>query len=322
MLRGLLLFALFVAVSCCDSSSSTQGMTDAVAPGAGNTGALPPPNLPGVEWTLETVRGTDGVYLPLPINATWTLTFDVGGGVSGAALCNQGNGSWQAGDGTLTIIEWAEDGAFCESREIIPTSTENITSRLFAGETVVAQIEQGRLFLDTGNGAQLVFSGRARNEDEQVVSVETLVRTTGGSRAGNGDPVFGDLSTPYVIYRDAESLEADYILLPAETAQWPTLPPAVDFERSIVVGAYLSFNPSQSSDVVVRGAHVSSSGLEIDVVRIDQNIRDDEASGNCGSNAALSAPYTLVRVDSVVEPVSFLEVVRPGCSGLPVGGNL
>lgn len=274
------------------------------------------PDLLGMEWTLETVRDSDGEYRPLPLESTWSLTFNINGDVHGLALCNQGSGSWQADDSTLSIVDWAEDGAFCESTARIPTATQTIVGRLYGGETVMPRIESNRLFVDTGDGAQLVFSGRATSEGEQTVSFETLVRAAGFSRAGNGDPVFGNLPTPYVIYRDSDSLEADYARLPAEGTPSPALP-SINFTSSLVVGAYLPLDGQVSSDVVVRGARTTPNGLEIDVARFGPSV-PDEVSVNCAADDALTAPWTLVRIDSVVEPIDFSEMARAFCSGVPV----
>lgn len=268
------------------------------------------------DWTLETVRSSDGEYRPLPLGATWRLSFEVDGRVSGNALCNGGSGDWQADDATLNIVGWFETEIFCESIERIPIVTQETVARLFRSETVMPRIEAGRLILDTGGTAQLVFSGRLKRPNERSVTVETLVRSGGFSRASNGNPVLGDLASPYVVYRDAESLNADYAALrPAEIASWPALP-IIDFTSSTVIGAYLPLNGSVSSDVVVRGARVAESGLEIEVARFGPNVPDEE-SVSCPAGAALTAPWTLARIDSVVEPVSFVEMARAYCSGIP-----
>ena len=146
------------------------------------------------------------------------------------------------------------------------------------------------------------------------------MRTIGSSRASNGDPVFGDLSSPYVIYRDAESLEADYAQLPAEGSPWPDLPD-IDFTTSLVIGAYLPLDSNQSSDVTVRGAQITSNSLIIDIARFGPDV-PDEASVSCSAATALSAPWTLVRIDSVVEPVEFSEMARAFCSGIPAADDL
>lgn len=101
-----------------------------------------------------------------------------------------------------------------------------------------------------------MFSGRLKRANEQVVSVETLVRSGGFSRASNGNPVLGDLSTPYVVYRDTASLNADYAALPVEGIPWLALP-VINFTSSIVIGAYLPLDGQVSSDVVVRAARVA-----------------------------------------------------------------
>ena len=44
------------------------------------------------------------------------------------------------------------------------------------------RIDEGRLFIDTGDVAQLVFSRRVKSEDEQDVSIKTLVRTVLGRK--------------------------------------------------------------------------------------------------------------------------------------------
>jgi len=302
-----------------NTSPSTQNTLD-TEPVADTNTTVAQSDLLGIEWTLETVRGNAGEYRPLPLATTWSLTFYATGDVEGQALCNHGSGNWQTDDSTLSIYRWLEEEASCESKQKIPTATQTILNRFLAGETVMPRVETGRLFIDTGDGAQLVFSGRAKNKDEQTISSQTLVQTTGGTRASNGDPIFGDLSPPYVIYRDAKSLETDYATLPVEETSWPALP-GIDFTSSIVVGVYLPLDGSISSDVVVRGARVSSYGLEIEIARFSPNVPDD-ASINCAADTALSAPWTLVIIDSVVEPIQFSEMARAFCSGIPASDTL
>lgn len=274
------------------------------------------PELLDIDWTLETVRGSDGMYLPLPLDATWRLNFLADGRVVGAALCNGGSGNWQANDATITIANWLQEEAFCEASERIPATTDALVNRLLTNEVVMWRIEQGRLFIDTDDSAQLVFSSRSIRNTERVVSIETLIQTGGGSRASSGNPVFGDLASPYVVYRDNESLSSDYAALPEETTPWPVLP-TIDFTNSIVVGAYLPLDGSISSYIVVRGAKVTDTGLEIEVARFGTEVPDEAASNGCGAGAALSAPWTLVRVDSVVATIEFTEMARAFCSGIP-----
>lgn len=266
------------------------------------------------DWTLESVRGSDGEYNPLPLDAIWRLSFRADGFVEGDALCNNGGGSWQADDSTLSLTSWSEDTAFCEASETISIDVRNTIKRLFAGETMMSTIDTGRLFLETGDTEQLVFSGRLKREDEQSVSVETLLRSGGGERAGSADPVFGDLATPYVIYRDIESLDADYALLP-ESNNLPDLP-EIDFTNSIVIGAYLPLDGQISSDVFVRRAHESQAGLEIEIARFGKDV-PDESNTVCAAADAMSAPWTLVRIDSVLEPLQFEEMARAFCTGIP-----
>lgn len=267
------------------------------------------------DWTLETIRGNDGEYRPLPLDATWRLSFQAEGRVAGDALCNAGGGRWEADDTTLTIFDWNEDAAFCPESETIPTTIKETVARLFSSDTMMPRIEAERLFFDTGDNVQLVFSGRLKQTNERNALTETLVRSGGFARASDGNPLFGDLATPYVIYRDTASLEADYAALPAEGSPWPELP-VIDFTSSIVVGAYLPLDGQVSSDVVVRGARVGETGLEIETARFGPNVLD-EASVVCAADDALTAPWTLVRIESIVEPVHFAEMARAFCSGIP-----
>lgn len=128
---------------------------------------------------------------------------------------------------------------------------------------------------------------------------------------------------PFKIYRDAESLQADYASLPAEGQPWPPLP-AIDFSQSVVIGYYLPLDSQVSSDVVVRGAYASSAGLHINVARFGQDVPDPALNGDivaCAAGDALTAPWTLARIDSVLEPISVHEMRRAFCSGLPESGS-
>ena len=312
--RVLLVLLYACTLIACSSNDSTESSSD------NNTvdEAVAPQELIGRDWTLETVRDEQGNYSPLPLDATWRLRFDVNGRVSGNALCNSGSGDWQANDMTLSIENWIQTELPCESSNSIPMGTDRIVSRLLGGEILIPTVVSGRLFISTGDNARMVFSGRTLRADEQTVLIEKLVRTVGGARASNGNPVFGDLETPYVVYRDIESLTTDFAMLPPEVIPWPELP-TVDFTSSIVIGAYLPLDFSVSSDTVIRNARVADTGLEIEVAHFGPNVPDEVPTDNCGADAALSAPWTLFRIESVVEPVIFAEMNRAFCSGVPTG---
>lgn len=312
----LILISSITIIACGSDSTSpgTQVSADA-DPDSGDAPIIVQQGLLDNDWTLETVRDTDGQYWPLPLDATWRLSFAATGSVGGDALCNAASGYWQSGDTTLTISDWNEDGAYCPSSETISIAARTIVARLLSGDPMMPTVNSGRLFLDTADNAQLVFSGRAKRDNAIGVSVETLVRTTGFSRASNGSPVFGDQSSPFVIYRDTASLEADFAMLPAEGMPWPALP-SIDFSNSIVIGAYLPLNGSVSSDVHVRSASLDETGLAIEVARYDTET-PDEASVECAAAEALTAPWALVRIDSVAEPVRFSQMRRAFCSGIP-----
>ncbi len=268
------------------------------------------------DWTLETVRDDAGNYRPLPLEAIWRIRFEADGRLTGNALCNDGHGSWQTNDESLSIVNWFQTEIDCESSNLVPIETNEVISRFYSGEITMPSIDSGRLLLATGNNEQLVFSGRAIRPAELPVPVETFVRTDGGSRASNASPVFGDLETPYVVYRDTESLSADFALLPEEESPWPELPP-IDFTNSIVIGAYLPLDSAISSDIVVRHARIAATGLEIEIAHFGPDVPDDIEAGNCGADSALSAPWTLVRIESTVEPVIFAEMARAYCTGIP-----
>lgn len=103
-----------------------------------------------------------------------------------------------------------------------------------------------RLFLETGDNVQLVFSGRVRRAGEQVVPLD----------------------------------------------------------------------PQEPSDVLVRSARIAESGLEIEIAHFGRHV-PDEASAICGANDSENAPWTLVRIDSLIEPVSIAEMARAFCSVIP-----
>ena len=310
--RVLLVFLHAFTLIACSSNDATETPSDDNIVNE----AVAPQELIGRDWTLETVRDKQGNYSPLPLDATWRLRFDANGLVSGNALCNDGSGNWQANDTTLSIDSWIQTQFSCESSNFIPIGTDRIVSRLLNGEIMIPTVASGRLFISTGDNAQMVFSGRTLRADEQTVLVEQLVRTEGGARASNGNPVFGDLETPYVVYRDIASLTADFAMLPPEEIPWPELP-TIDFTNSIVVGAYLPLDFAISSDIVIRNARVADTGLEIEVAHFGPNVPDEVPTDNCGADAALSAPWTLVRIESVVEPIIFAEMNRAFCSGVP-----
>ncbi len=309
---------LLIPICLATIAACGSGNTGLDAQGTTATGNVPPFVQQGLldsHWTLETVRDTEGQYRPLPLDATWRLSFTADGSVGGDALCNAAGGNWHSSDATLSITDWSEDGAYCPSIETIPIATREIVQGLLTGATVMPNVNAGRLFLDAGDNTQLVFSGLPERDQGFRVSVETLLRTPGFTRASDGSPVFGELSSPFVVYRDHASLDADYALLPAEDSPLPALP-TIDFSNSIVIGAYLPLDGSVSSDVFVRGAWVDETGLDIAVSRFDSSI-PDEASIDCAAADALTAPWTLVRIDSVAEPVRFSQMRRAYCSGIP-----
>jgi len=270
----------------------------------------------GRDWTLETISDELGNYRPLPLDAIFRLRFETDGRISGNALCNAGSGNWQANDTTLSIVNWTQTEIDCEFSELISVEIDGTVSQLFNGGIMMPTIKSGRLFFQSNNNTQLVFSGRSIRANEQPVRIESLVRTSGGSRASNDNPVFGDLETPYIVYRDIESLRNDYALLPPEEIPWPELP-AIDFSNGIVIGAYLPLDSNISSDIFVRNAKVVDTGLEIEVAYYGPNVPDEGPTSNCVVADALSAPWTLVRIESVVEPVIFAETARAFCSGIP-----
>ncbi len=278
--------------------------------------------LTNTAWTLETVRLGGESYAPLPLDATWQLSFDATGSVNGRALCNAVGGNWTATDATLQINDWNEDGAYCEAIERIPSATRELLGQLLlTGESFTATVNGLQLTLSNTDSA-LVFSGRAQQDDETSVNHETLVRVGGFTRAGAFTPVVTDPAMLFKIYRDADSLRTDLASLPAEGQAWQSLP-AIDFSQSLVIGYYLPLDSQVSSDAVIRGAYVSSAGLQIDIARFGPDIPDpalNEGNAACAAGDALTAPWTLARIDSVLDTVSVHEMRRAFCSGLPVSG--
>ena len=271
------------------------------------------------DWTLETILESDRRYGGgLLLEANWRLSFRTDGRVDGDGFCNVGSGHWQSDDTTLNIIDWnQEDSALCSA---IANPNPTVMARLFGGETFMQRIDGGRLILETGDNVQLIFSGRVRRAGEQVVPFETLVRSDGNSRANSFDFTNSQPSAQFVVYRDAASFNADYAALDAEAeAAENSLSelPIVDFDSSIVIGAFLPPDGQQTSDVLVRSARVASSGLEIEIAHFGLHV-PDEASVFCPANDSPSAAWTLVRIDSVIEPVRFAEMARPFCGGIPL----
>ena len=276
--------------------------------------------LSNTDWTLETIKESDRSY-GLRLEANWRLSLRTEGRVDGDGFCNVGSGRWLSDDITLNIINWsAEDSALCSVSEI-PTVVERVMARLLGGETFMQRIDGGRLFLETGDNVQLIFSGRVRRAGEQVVPFETLVRSDGNSRANSFDFTNSQPSAQFVVYRDDASFNADYAALDAaaeaEAAENSLSELSiVDFDSSIVIGAFLPPDGQLTSDVLVRSARVASSGLEIEIAHFGLHV-PDEASVFCPANDAPSAAWTLVRIDSVIEPIRFAEMARPYCSGIP-----
>ena len=271
-------------------------------------------NLTNTDWTLETIRESDrrdnGRF---QLETNWRLSFQADGSVDGDGLCNVGSGHWQSDDTTLNITDWSqEDSALCSS-SANPNST--VMARLFGGETFMQRIDGGRLFLETGDNVQLVFSGRVRRAGEHVVPFETLVRTLNFGRSLNLVLTGSQPPTRFVVYRDAASLNADLAEMLGDETLWPELP-VIDFDKSIVIGAYLPFDPQEASDVLVRSARIAEPGLEIEIAHFGRHVAD-EASAICGANDSENAPWTLARIDSVIEPVRIAEMARAFCSGIP-----
>ena len=275
--------------------------------------------LTNTDWTLETILESDDLARStLRLDTTWRLSLQADGRVDGDGFCQVGSGQWLSDDTTFNIIDWSEeDIALCSVIEI-PPIVERVIPRLFGGETFIQRIDGGRLFLETDDNVQMVFSGRVRREGEQVVPFETLVRENDAGRAGSFVEANSLGSTQFVVYRDAASLNADLAAAqPAEFEAYNRVElPVIDFDSSIVVGAYLPFDPQQNSDVLVRGVRVAESGLEIEIAHFGPHV-PDETTLRCGGDDDESAPWTLVLIDSVIEPVRIAEMGRAFCSGVP-----
>ena len=277
--------------------------------------------LTNTDWTLETILESDDLARgTLRLDTTWRLSLQADGRIDGDGFCQVGSGQWQSDDATLNIIDWSEeDIGLCSVIEI-PPIVERVIPRLFGGETFIQRIDGGRLFLETGDNVQMVFSGRVRREGEQVVPFQTLARENNAGRAYSFGRAKSLGSTQFVVYRDAASLNADLAAAqPAEVQVYPPHRvelPVIDFDSSIVVGAYLPFDPQQASDVLVRGVRVAESGLEIEIAHYGRHV-PDETSLRCGGDDAESAPWTLVLIDNVIEPVRIAEMARAYCSGVP-----
>ena len=275
--------------------------------------------LTNTDWTLETVLESDGLARgTLRLDTTWRLSLQADGRIDGDGFCQVGSGQWQSDDTTLNIIDWNEEKIALCSVTDIPPVVERVIPRLFGGETFAQRIDGGRLFLETDDNVQMVFSGRVRREGEQDVPFETLVRENNAGRVTSLVEANSLGSTQFVVYRDAASLNADLAAAqPAEFEVYNRVElPVIDFDSSIVVGAYLPFDPQQNSDVLVRGVRVAESGLEIEIAHFSPHV-PDETSLRCGGDDSESAPWTLILIDSVIEPVRIAEMGRAFCSGVP-----
>ena len=275
--------------------------------------------LTNTDWTLETILESDDLARStLRLDTTWRLSLQADGRIDGDGFCQVGSGQWQSDDTTLNIIDWNEEKIALCSVTDIPPVVERVIPRLFGGETFTQRIDGGRLFLETDDNVQMVFSGRVRREGEQDVPFETLVRENNAGRVTSLVEANSLGSTQFVVYRDAASLNADLAAAqPAEFEVYNRVElPVIDFDSSIVVGAYLPFDPQQNSDVLVRGVRVAESGLEIEIAHFGPHV-PDETTLRCGGDDAESAPWTLVLIDSVIEPVRIAEMARAFCSGVP-----
>lgn len=67
---------------------------------------------------------------------------------------------------------------------------------------------------------------------------------------------------------------------------------------------------------MIRAARIIDLGLDVEVARFGPEVVDDTMVA-CAAAEALTAPFTLVRIDSVVEPIAFTEMARAYCSGMP-----
>ena len=128
------------------------------------------------------------------------------------------------------------------------------------------------------------------------------------TQAGSFDANSGLVDSARVIVRDTATWRAVWQRINQPFIPPPTLP-SIDFQRDMVIVAALGVKPSGGYDIMIEGADVDSSGVEISVVR-------SSPGHGCVLTDARTQPVDLARIPVTSQPVRFRErsVVVP-CGG-------
>ena len=271
------------------------------------------------EWTLDAIRTDDGTLVPRYPDASERFRFvDEGGGgrLEATALCRSFAGPWSLSDGVLVADAPPAAIEGCDRYVYPDDPTPVLLERAFGSESLLVDVTDEHLVLTLPTNERLLFSGRVVVDGEERAAVRVLEAGDVASQGVYDDDAFTGYPENLrrlVVYRDQASLDAVYPTLYGDEARSPGPVPTVNFDTTIVVGAFLDVYGYVGPDVTVEHAIETDAGLEIGI-RYTEYLDGDPVE--CASGDAFSGPYTLVAVESTVQPLRFTERTVSLCSGV------
>ena len=265
------------------------------------------------EWTLDAILLDDGTVEPQHPGRSERFRFlrsdadAAAGRLEAEVLCRSLEGGWSLSDGALVVAAESTRQDDCD-RHVSPGDPAlAVLDRAFGGEPMLADVTEGRLTLVLATNERLLFSGRETVAGERRPVVRRLEE---GDAAGQG---LDSIARRVAVHRDQASLDALYPTLYAEPVRPRGPVPTVNFDTTIVVGAFLDIQGTGGRDVTVEHTVETDEGLEIGI-RYREFLGDDPVT--CEATDAPSGPYELVAVESVVQPLRFTERTVGACSGV------
>ena len=268
--------------------------------------------LAGFEWRLDAASTGDGTMRPL-YGDPGRARFEGDGGQFRLVLpCRGWTGTWSVPDSVLTIDAEPIIGATCSSVAAVSAPVLRVVDTAVTGVPLTVELDDDSLVLTLPTNERLFLSGRRTSANETRPVVRLL---EAGDVASQG--VNSDESTTgrrgLVLYRDQASLDAVYPTLYADPVRPRGPVPTVNFDDTIVVGAFVDVYGYVGHDVTVEHAVETPDGLEIGI-RYRELLGGDPVT--CTVGAAFSGPYVLVAIESIAQPLSFVERTVATCSGV------